>query len=158
MKRTSHAFSLGELLVALGLIAVAILSVLALSITIAKSNREGIDHGVGNVVATQISDRLIDQLKTDTPAGSKEAFFAKDFISTPYDQGVLSNNNTDFSYEIYARTVTDTSGSSLGGTTLNNRLKKLDVMVHWWDSNTKDHQGYGELQVSVSRLINEAEL
>lgn len=158
MKRSTRAFSLGELLVALGLIAVAILSLIALSITIARSNRESIDNTVANTVASQLVERLIDQLREDTPTGYRENFFANDYTTTPYDQGSLTNNNTEYKFKIFAKTINDTSGAAVGGATAKNRLKKIDIEVRWWDSDVQSHQGYGELSVTASRLLGESEL
>lgn len=158
MRRHSHAFSLAELLVALALIAVAILSVLALSIAVARGNREGVDKTVGTVVASQVLERLVDQLRADEPVGFKAAFWGGEFTSNPFNTGILTNNKTEYKYEIFARTVTDSSGASLGGSTPDNRLKKVDVTVYWWDSDSETHQGYGDLKVTVSRLISEGEL
>ena len=158
MRRRRQAFSLAELLVALALISVAILSVLALSISVARGNREGVDKTVGTVVASQVLERLVDQLRADVPPGTKATFWGGEFTGSPYDTGTIINNKTEYKYEIFARTVTDTSGSSLGGSTPDNRLKKVDITVYWWDSDSQSHQGYGDLKVTVSRLISEGEL
>lgn len=145
-------------MVALGLISVALLAVLALSISVARGNREGVDKTVGNVVATQLIDRLIDQLRADRPPGVKANFWGSDFIGSPFDQGTYTNNETEYQYKIFARTLNDSTGTSIGGVTPDNRLKKVDIEVFWWDSETQDRQGYGELKVTASRLLSEAEL
>jgi Tfp pilus assembly protein PilV len=156
--RTPTGFSLGELLVALGLFAVAILAVLALSISAARGNREGFDTSVGSVVAVQLVDSLINQLKADEPAGVYDDFWDNDFTVTPYLTGSLVNNGTEFQYTVLATTVVDSSGTEIGSAVAGNRLKKVDVRVHWWDSESQNRQGYGELKVVNTRLISEAEL
>lgn len=157
MRACRRAFSLAELLVALGLISVAILGLLALSIALAKGNQEGIDKTIGAEVAAQLTDRLVAQLRADAPPGVRNSFWLKDDMITPWDSGTLQNNGTTYNYKIYAENVRDTSGNSIGGTTAGNRLKKVDVHVWWWDSETKAHQGYGELKVLSTRLVSEAE-
>jgi len=52
----------------------------------------------------------------------------------------------------------DTSGTGVGGATPNNRLKKVDISVTWWDSDTQQRQGYGQLKVMNSRLVSEGEI
>lgn len=157
MRISRRAFSLAELLVALGLISVAILGLLALSIALAKGNQEGIDKTIGGEVASQLTDRLVAQLRSDTPPGTRSGFWNNDYTATPWDQGTFQNNGTTYNYKLYAETVRDTSGQPVGGGTAGNRLKKVDVYVWWWDSETKAHQGYGELKVLSTRLVSEAE-
>ena len=72
--RRLTAFTLGEVLVALGLVSVAILSILALSIAIARTNQESVDQSVGGLVATQLLDSMIDRLRADPPSGLREDF------------------------------------------------------------------------------------
>lgn len=156
--QNASGLSLGELLVSLGLFAVAILAVLALSLSAARGNQKGFDTSVGSVVAVQLVDSLINQLKADEPAGVYDDFWDNDFSSTPYLTGSLVNNGTEFQYTILARTVVDSSGTEIGSAVNSNRLKKVDIAVYWWDSETQNRQGYGNLKVVNSRLISEAEL
>lgn len=143
---------------ALGLISVAVLSVLALSISIAKGNREGADRTVGGVVARQLVDRLIDRVRADAPVGTRADFWDNEHTVAPFESGTFESNNTEYQYKIFASSVTDGTGTSVGGATPDNRLKKVDVFVWWWDSETEDHQGYGKLEVRNTRLVSEAEL
>jgi Tfp pilus assembly protein PilV len=158
--KTQHnqGFSLAEMLVALGLISVAVLSVLALSISIAKGNQEGTDRATGAVVARQLVNRVLDRLRADIPAGTNADFWDNEHTSTPFDSGVFRSNNTDYQYKVYAQSVEDSSGVSVGGTTPDNRLKKVDVIVWWWDSEKTERQGYGKLEVRNTRLVSEAEI
>lgn len=158
MKSVSRGLSLAEMMVALGLISVAILAVLALSISIARVNREGTDRAIGGVVARQLVERLIDSLRADIPAGSTADFWNNEHTSTPFESGIFRTNDTDFEFKIFASSVVDAGGDSVGGTTVGNRLKKVDVFVYWWDSETEERQGYGKLEIQNTRLVSEAEL
>lgn len=149
---------MGELLVAIGLFAVAILSILGLSIAMARGTQKGDDTAHGGVVARILLERLVDRLRADMPAGASDDFWDQDHIVSPFEEGEIKNNNTDYQYKIYARTVRDTSGTEIGGTTPGNRLKKVDVSVWWWDSETEDRQGYGRLEIKNTRLISEGEM
>ncbi len=151
-------FSLGELLVTMGLIAVAILSLMALSILMARADREGVDTKVGDVVAGMLVERLLDQVRADNPAGTAANFWDNDFDSSnPYEEGDYRNNNTEYHYQIFAVTVRTTGGAEVGDGTTGNRLKKVDVIVNWWDTQNQDREGYGKLEVRNSRLISEGE-
>ena len=152
-----NAFTLGEVLVALGLIAVAILSVLALSISIARTNQESVDQSVGGLVATQLLDSLIDKLRADPSSTLRKNFLDRNYTTTPFESGTITNNGTDYEYEIFARTVTNTSGDPVGAT-MERRLKRVDIVVSWWDAKDTQRQGYGKLQFSQTRLVGEAEL
>ena len=147
-----------ELLLALGLIAVTILSVLGLSIGIARSNQEGVDRTVGGVVATNLVKRLLSQVKSDNPSGTTANFWGQDSGSLAYEEGVYSNNNTDYNYKIFVLDVKDTAGDPIGDASTENRLKKVDVRIAWWGSEGQARQGQGKLEVKLSRLISESEI
>jgi prepilin-type N-terminal cleavage/methylation domain-containing protein len=156
--KIQRGFSLAELLVALTLFAVAILAVIALSLSVARGNQEGFDTSVGSVVTVQLVDSLIDQLRVDEPAGVYDDFWDNDYSTTPFSSGSVVNNGTEFDFTILAKTVVDSSGTEIGSAVNGNRLKKVDIAVYWWKSDTQVRQGYGELRVVNSRLISEAEL
>ena len=135
----------------------AILSVLALSITVARTNQESVDQSVGNLVATQILDGLVDELRAAPPSGRKSNFLNNDHTTSPFDSGQITNNGTEYEYEIFTMNITKADGSVLGED-VNRRLKKVDVIISWWDSKDTQRQGYGKLQFAQTRLIGEAEL
>ena len=154
-----QGFSLAELIIALGLFAVAILSILGLSILIGKASQEADDRTIGSVVASSLADRLIDQLRSDAPPGTRASFWDNEFGSAnPWEEGTLNNDGTEYQYRILASSVTDSSGDPVGGTTPNNRLKKVDISVWWWGDENQQHQGYGTLKVISTRLVSEGEM
>jgi Tfp pilus assembly protein PilV len=150
---TRNGFSLAELLVALGLFAVCILTVLALSISIARSNQEGEDTGVAGTVANGLVEELVDRVRADQPPGLKADFWDNDY----WEEGTFLNNGTEYQYKISGSTVQDTGGVDIGNLAPGNRLKKVDIVVYWWDSETTDRQGYGRLEMRNTRLVSEGE-
>ncbi len=142
---------------ALALVSVAILSVLALSISVARMNQESVDQGVGGLVATQILDGLVEKMRADPSGPLRRDFLEEEHTSTPFAEGKVVNNGTEFEYEVFARTVLNTDGDPVGGA-IGRRLKKVDVVLSWWDSKDTQRQGYGKLQLTHSRLVGEAEL
>ena len=116
MSTTNRGFSLGELLVTMGLLATAILALLGLSILIAQADREGVDTRVAAVVASSLVEKLVDQVRADSPTGTAANFWDNDHVGTPWESGVVTNNGTQYQYRILARTVRDSVGDPVGGT------------------------------------------
>jgi type II secretory pathway pseudopilin PulG len=152
-----RAFTVAELVLALALLAVGVLATAALSISLLRGDRKAIDSSVGTMVARQVLKQHVDQVRANIPVGRKASFWAQDWVNTPWQTGTVRNNDTDFSYAIYAHTVTDTSGTPVGSALPNNRLRKLNVLVHWWASEQARRSGYGKLQASATMLIHEAD-
>lgn len=156
MKRCG--FSLAELMLALGITSLAILSVGLVLLSILRSDRKTLDTALGGLVARQVLDRTMDRVRADQPAGTKAQFWGSDFVSTPFEAGNITNNGTAFHYEVRAETVVNTGGDDVGGGLTSNRLKKVDVLITWWGSEQNDRTGYGELKVQTSRVVGEVEL
>lgn len=154
---SQRAFSLPELLLAIALFAVAILSIVALSLSVLRTDRKTVDTGVAHSVARQVLLRSLEQVRTDQPGGSKVNFWNNNYVTQPFLKGKQNSNGTDFEYSIYAETVVSTSASPVGGAVTGNRLKKVDVIVWWWNSDRATRTGYGKLQISTSRLVSEAD-
>lgn len=83
-------------------------------------------------------------------------FFAQNSATVPWRVGNSLVGNTDFSYAIYAQTVSDAAtGNDLGQGELNNHLKKVDIVVYWWDGQVRARAGQGQLRTTASLLVNE---
>lgn len=152
----SRGFSLPEVILALGLLAVAILSLLAVSVSTLRSDSKALETAAGRLIADQVMKRLLDQMAEDPAV--RESFLSGDFQLQPWDQGTLTHDNTVFSYTILARTVRDGAGDPVGKEAPGNRLKKVDIKVWWTDEANRTRQGYGRLQVETTQLISEAAL
>jgi Tfp pilus assembly protein PilV len=153
MKQTSsnkRAFSVAELLISLTLMAVAILTVIGLTVTNMKVSRKATDTTTASLVAKTELERTI------LVGMSDAAFWDNEHTVAPYADGTVVIDNTSFDFQVFASTVMDGAdplGTSNGDT--ENRLKKVDIVVYWWDSESQDHQGYGRLEVHQSRLVAE---
>ena len=155
---TRRAFSLAELLVALGLFAVAILAILGLSISVARGSQEGEDQAVAGTVSRHLLERVVDRVRTDSPPGTAQDFWDNEHpASNPWEDDEYESNNTLYQYRVFATTVNNTLGDPVGGTTPGNRLKKIDIVINWWDSDTTERAGYGKLEFRNSRLVSEGE-
>ena len=145
-----NGLSVAELLLSLGFITTVILTVVGLTTTIHRTGQESADRVSASIVAESEIQRVI------AVAQSDNNFWDNDHTSTPYLTGTVRVDGTDFDYEVTATTVmdgVDELGTS-GGLT-QNRLKKVNIEVTWWDSKTTDHQGYGKLEFKASRLVSE---
>lgn len=151
----SHqGFTLAELLLAIGLLVILLITVALMTILGLRSNQKSLNHDQALQVAEKQLERVLETARLDQPPGTRAGFWGSDSPLTPYERDVTRLGNTDYTYAIYTQTVQDlTTGSALGGA--DNRVKKVDVVVWWYDSDQSSRQGYGRLSVRASRLTNE---
>ncbi|ODT79833.1 hypothetical protein ABS71_00705 [bacterium SCN 62-11] len=154
-----RAFSLAELLIAAALFTITILGVMALSLSVLKTQRKANDLGEGKSVAQATLGRLLDQVRTDNPAGTRAGFFNSNSGTNPFQSGTSRVGRTDFQYRTYVTTVTDALNNPLGGTLPNNRLKNVQVEVNWWGADqSQNRSGYGRLSTTFTQLVGESQL
>jgi Tfp pilus assembly protein PilV len=149
-KGVGRGFSIAELLLSMVILSVITLGVLGLTSTILQTGQEAADTSVGVAVAEAEIQRVISAAQGDPD------FWDLDHLVTPYATSSVVADGTAFECEIRAATVMD-NGISLGSSSglVENRLKKVDIVVTWWDSSTTEHQGYGKLETRLSRLVSE---
>lgn len=156
MPKSFRGFGLAEVILALGLLAVAIMSIMGLSISALRTDSKAMETSAGRLIADQVVKRLGDQLRADTTI--RGDFLSGEFVGPPWDKGTITNNHTVFNYQVFASTVRDAAGKPLGWEAEGNRLKKVDVEVWWTDETDRARQGYGRLEVRTTQLISEAAL
>lgn len=144
-----------ELMISIGVLAVLLLSVVAIFTSLINSSTKGADLATGCVVADAVLGQHISDIKDDVGVVARSDFFDPTFNSPPQPpiQGTRVLNGTTFTYNIYYETVDDLStGGTLGASLTNNTTKKVDIILWWWDG---QRQGYGTLRVDQTRLVNE---
>ncbi|MBI3926838.1 MAG: hypothetical protein HY319_14980 [Armatimonadetes bacterium] len=146
---------MAELILSIGFFAVAILAILALSVSIARTDSKAVETSAGTLVADRLLQRTLASIYADQPAGARDTFWAIDHVSPPWEEGTIQTNGNQFQYVIYATTVNDSAGTEIGSLAEDNLLKKVDIRVWWWG---QQRTGYGRLEVRNSRLVSEAEL
>lgn len=149
--RQAQGFSLGETLVAIGLLSIVILAMGLLSLTIIRSTTESNDRTAAAAVATSLLDRVILQGQEDPN------FWDNDHLGTPYVEDKVKFGKIDYHYKVLAETVLNSSGDPLGEELPNNRLKRVTLELRWFDTESGARQGYGDLSLSLSRLVNEVD-
>jgi Tfp pilus assembly protein PilV len=149
-KPNTAGFSLAELLLSLGFITTVVLIVMGLTTTLHRSGQESADRVTAATIAETEIQRAINAGQSDN------SFWAADHTGPPYSSGAVTIKGTDFDYVVTAVTVMD-GGVPVGhGTGLTeNRLKKVDIIVTWWESATTERAGYGKLEFKASRLVSE---
>jgi len=155
------AFSLAEVLLAAGTVAVCILTVSLLSIALLRSSRKSVDVSASELAADQILSKVIYAAQS-IPA-QHTLFWDADYPPPGpphYASGSWICNQTTFTYEVDAVTVLDDSQAGpppLGGpVSQKNRLKLVTLRLTWWDGNaTQNRAGYGKLRREVSRIVHE---
>ena len=153
------AFSLAEVLLAMGTIVLIILTVLALVISLNRGSRKSIDSSAAQFAVDQILNLVVESAHRDN--GALHANFWNIDYAAPgaaFASGSVTANQTEFFYRVDAATVKDPLNNPLHGTSLPfNRLKLVTVELNWWNPTpaTPNRTGYGKLSTKVTRLIRE---
>lgn len=153
-KRGQGGLSLAEVLVAIVILSMVLLSLLAVLGSSLKSDRKAfLMAGAANLADSEL-DRLLQSVKADQPAGTREQFWESDHPSSgePLRSGVATVSHTEYSFAIFCQTVLDTSGAPLGNP--DHRLKQVDIIVRWHQSTTLK-LGEGETSYHQRRLFSE---
>lgn len=128
------------------------MTLVAATITALQSSEKANRLGPATQVSESLMNRTLYQVANDVPAGTKASFWA----ASGNWRGPLTETigGVDYQYVISATTLNDAdAGGALGGPGPSNRVKRVDVVVNWWG--TSSRQGYGKMQVTASRLVNE---
>ncbi|MCA9781616.1 MAG: hypothetical protein KC800_33090 [Candidatus Eremiobacteraeota bacterium] len=158
-RQTSPAYSLAEVLLALGLLSIALLALVGQSTLLVKSNQKADDRSIALDLSRQVIERASQSAETDNPAGRNADIFNYTSAANPFVRDTERIGFTDYDYELYITDVTNQmSGSILGsgptGTESTHvRLKLFQAKVYWWNGETQSRTEYGKLEVETSRLI-----
>lgn len=149
-------------MIGIGLAAVLILSIIALS-TAALS---GDTKAEMTQVALSTADAELNRFARAVSvvgSGARTNFWDSSDSTSGYidytGPGTLDEqtaNRTKFAFKYRYTTVGD-GGGLLGRDKPQNRLRKVDLTVSWWNGE-EGKPGYGELAVTATRLIRESDL
>jgi len=149
----NRGFSLLELLLALGTLAVTLLLVVALGISVASRNQQVQEAPVGLVAAESVLNQFVYNVQANS--GYQPTFFAKPTTAN-YLNDQVEIDRVSFSYAIDLESVLNAStGTQLGGTVLggSNRMMKITVRVNWRLGNSGSNPGLH--QAEMTRLLHE---
>ncbi|GMU56180.1 MAG: hypothetical protein AMXMBFR33_53260 [Candidatus Xenobia bacterium] len=146
-KPSGRAFTLAEVMLAVGLLALLVLTLAGLTLSAIRSNEKAARLDPATEVLESVLDESVYQVTWDSPAGTRASFWG----AAGTWQGPLTRTvgGTRYEYTLYANNV---PGFAAG-----NRLKKLDIVLWWWDSRSSGgtRQGYGKMQLEASRVVHE---
>ena len=157
-----RGLSLAEVLLALLVVVLLVLTLAGMSFSMLRSNQKSTDRSVGYLAAQQILARELYQVQDNQPPGSRAAFWSGNWTTTPWRTGQEVVNRVPFQFAIYAVTLQDVvSGQPLGNEPavgfLNNRVKKIDIRVEWSQSPDGTRGGSGRLSSTSTRCLSESE-
>ena len=152
----ARGFNLLELLIAIGIITIGILTALLAFIGMLSSPSKAGNKAAGALLATSLLTEQIYGVMSNSV--SKANFFAADSPPAAPLQGTVNLNGTIFTYSIAHQTLRNpATGTPLGAALPENRTKKAEITVWWWTNLPNDTRaGYGYLRTRMSRFINES--
>lgn len=134
---SQRGLSLAEVLIAMGLIVVAILTSIALSISASRSHQKSGDLALANGYASQVMDDFLYGL----PASS-DPFWGNTSFSDPYLQDQVNLGGKDFNADLHLESLASVTPG----------LLRCTVNVTW-QSGVQGQAGQGLQVTQVSRLI-----
>ena len=143
-----RAFSLIEVMFASGIAAIGLLTLLSALFAVQRAGHKT----ATSERAEALADQLLERTVREVSRRDQEAFW-----SSPLGSHWKEGGSGEFLYQVDSVEILDRgTGSPLGVNTgaSDNTLRRLDVTVWWWSEKAGSRQGYGDLKVSVSRLIN----
>ncbi|MFA7480322.1 MAG: hypothetical protein WC314_07440 [Vulcanimicrobiota bacterium] len=157
-------FSMVEAVIGIGLAAVLILSIIALSTAALSGDSKAEMTQVALSAADAELNRFARAVSVVGSSARSEFWSAPDSVSE-YQKysgaGALSestSNRTAFTYEYRYVSVGAAGGTALlGKEQPDNRLRKVDLTVGWWNGE-EGKPGYGRLTLTATRLIRESDL
>lgn len=151
------ALSLAEIIVALGILALVLLSLVSVLVSSLKSEKKAFLMTSALNLADSELERLFLSVKSDQPLGARAEFWGRDYPSSgaPLRQGTATVSHTEFHFEITTATVMAADGLPIGDP--DHRLKEVDILVRWYPSSTAS-LGQGESSYRQKRLFSEINL
>lgn len=136
----SKGYTLAEVLLALALAVVVVLTLVGLSLTALQGNQKSSDL----VAAQSLSHQWLEQEIYGAQGISGAAIWAGSSDTTPYIEKTHLVGKKEFVAAFYSSDVTDTAMPN---------LKKCRLRVSWW-SGAEARQGYGRLYTEATRYAS----
>ena len=143
-----RAFSLIEVMFACGIAAIGLLTLLSALFAVQRAGQKT----ATSERAQALADQLLERTVREVARRDQDSFW-----SSPSGSHWKQGGFEEFLYQVDSVEILDQrTGSPLGVTTgaNDNTLRRLDVTVWWWSEQAGSRQGYGDLKVSASRLLN----
>jgi type II secretory pathway pseudopilin PulG len=143
------AFTLAEVLLALALVTIVLLSVVGLALNAMSAMSKSVDVSAGLNVAEQ----EIERLAYDAENAPTAAFWTFSNQVNTYSTGQVVVGASRFSTATYVTDVADSGGNFV---VAGKRLKQVKAVVVWSDAGADGKKaGKGTLRATAARLVHE---
>ena len=144
-------FTLTEVIVAMGILGVALLTLMSVCSVALRYQRQSINNMNAARVNDMVLERAVASVHHDTPAGTSDTFWDNEYPypSTAYRSGIEVVGRDEFNYAIYAVDVPGIGDASLDPP---NTLRKIDAYV-WWSEEGEP----GQKRTFTTRLMSRGE-
>jgi Tfp pilus assembly protein PilV len=145
-----RGFTVAEILLALALISVVVLTLLGLALHSMTAGRKTRDLSAGQMVAEQVLERLVYDAESHNTDTDKAALWSHADPNQIYAQTQVTVEPSVFNVTTYVSDVNAAEFSPLQ----KKRLKRIQCVVVWQDA-PEGKAGYGRLEVRATRLLHE---
>lgn len=138
-------------MLAVGVLAIVILTLMALVAATLRSSSKSSTTGKATAVAESLLEQTLYAVEDSNGGAVATSFWSTEGVWKDSSvDGQVVQGGVPYDYTISLSTVAGLGGGS-------NRVKKVDVTVQWWGSRASggDRQGQGKLQTCVTQLVNE---
>lgn len=148
---TTEGFTLTEVIIAMGLLGFALLTLMSVCSIALRYQRQSINAMNAARVNDMVLERAMAGVNADTPTGTNDIFWNAQYPhpTTPYKRGSEQVGRETFQYAIYAVDIAGVGDPSLDPP---NTLRKVDAYV-WWEEEGKA----GQKRTFTTRLMNRGE-
>jgi hypothetical protein len=153
-ERGSAGLSVAEVVIAIAFLAITFVSLLSVLAGGLKHDRKAYLKNAATATARALLTKTLSEVSKDSPAGTKDGFWATDYPyrTSPYREGEENAADVTFHYEICTETVRAISGQPFGAP--DHRLKQVDVYVRWGQED--ERTGFGSTVYHDRRIVSEA--
>ncbi|MBS2038967.1 hypothetical protein JST97_28550 [bacterium] len=136
----SRAYTLAEVLLALALSVIVVLTLVGLGLTALSGNQKSTDL----TAAQSLCHQWLEEEIYGAQADSSAPIWAANSPTAPYQQKQAKVGNTDYAAAYYASDVSDAAMPN---------LKLCRLRVSWWGG-AEARQGYGRLYTEALRYVS----
>lgn len=140
-----------EAVFGVGILALAVLTMLQLCTTVLRYRRQSTNHLNAARITDMVLERTVASIASDSPAGTRDGFWATGYPypGSPYKTGTEMVGRQQFKYAIYAADVPGLGDASADPPNL---LRRIDVYA-WWE----DDKEPGSKRTVATRMIASGE-
>lgn len=153
-----RGLSLLEVIIGIGLAGVLVLSILLLATTSVQTDQKVTDRHIAAALAESQLETLARRISVEASPARAAFWSAPD---GPYSglgaPTTLTSNGTEFTLAYEISTITQPAGNDLGSAVPENRLRRVALLVTWWQGE-QGRPGYGSLSVKRVSLVRESDI